>query len=85
MGIRKDTRLAKTPFRAMNPRAGRVLGMPYMPKAITYGVRSQSPLKRRVMDIRHEIIEFDEMGKGKEYKTAHRIANRKQRIVGAEG
>lgn len=77
--IRKDKRLRNTPYRAMNPMAAKELKQPCPPKTITYGIMACYPKRRLPLDIRHEIIEYDEMRKGKKYRTAHKIANRKQR------
>ncbi len=79
--VRKDPRLAKTPYRAMNPRAARELHQPCPPRTITYILSKRRPKSRKVLDIRHEIREFDRMGLGWKYRKAHRDANRKQRDV----
>lgn len=77
--VEQDKRLQGTPYISMNPRAAKELHQPCRKRAITFwGERS---LQHEVMDIRHELIEYDEMGKGKPYKVGHKIANRKQRTV----
>ena len=80
--VRNSKALAKTPYRAMNPLAAKELGMRCPKNAILLGPRACRTKKREVMDLRHELVEVDEMRKGKPYKTAHLIANRKQRTVG---
>jgi hypothetical protein len=82
--VRPDKRLRHTPFLAMHPRAAKELGMPCPRKTITFDPRIVNTRKKRVMDVRHEIIENDEMGKGKKYRTAHKVANRKQRTISRE-
>ena len=90
LGISADKRLSTTPYRAMNPRAARELKQPTIRRACTYDPRFSDPngckskQKMFVLDTSHELIEFDEMGKGKRYKTAHKIANRKQRSFANE-
>ena len=76
--IRKDRRLVKTPYRAMNEYAGKELKQPYTKGCITYSPHTRSK-KTLAMDLNHEIIEFDKMKKGWRYKRAHKLANRKQR------
>ena len=82
--VRPDKRLRLTPFRAMHPRAAKELDQPCPKATITYDPRIVTTRRKRVMDIRHEIIENDEMGKGKRYKSAHKVANRKQRTISRE-
>jgi ribosomal protein S12 len=81
--IRATPSLSKTPFRAMNPRAARELGIKWSKHIIGYDPHVRMPKSERVMDERHEIIEYDQIGKGHHYKVAHRYANRRQRTVGA--
>lgn len=76
--VRKSTALEKTPYRAMNPLAAKELGVKCPKDKILYTKQS-----KKVLDIRHELVEYDEMAKGKTYKTAHKVANRKQRTIGA--
>ena len=80
--IKKDKSLTKTPYRAMNPHAARELKQNCPKNAITYDPKRIKTKRMKVMDLRHEIIEFDEMCKGKKYKTAHKKANRFQRTIG---
>ena len=75
---RKDRRLLRTPYRAMNPRAARELHQPYIPKTLTYTLSNRRPKHRQVMDLRHELVEYIMMGKGYPYRMAHRVANREQ-------
>lgn len=87
--IRADKRLHHTPYRAMHKYAAIELKQPHIKKTITYdpnysGYKGKNGKKCLVMDIRHEIIEYDAMKGGKKYKTAHKKANRKQRTIGAE-
>ncbi len=82
--VRHDKGLKDTPYRAMNPRAARSEEVDQCcPKnAILF---ESKYLPEEVMDIRHEILEYDKMGKPHwKYKRAHKFANRKQRTVGAE-
>lgn len=79
LGVQKDKRLSQTPYAAMNDLAGKELNMPHRKKAITYDPTCHKALRKRVMDIRHELIERPLMKKGMRYKRAHKIANRKQR------
>lgn len=81
--IRNYDRLTKTPYRAMNPLAAKELRQPCPPRTIVYCNIALHPKRRLPMDIRHEIVEYDAMRKGKRYKAAHRIANRKQRNLSA--
>lgn len=83
LSIRAMPSLRKTPYRAINPRAAKELGVKCGKHTIGYDPAIVKGKSMRVMDVRHEIVEFDEMGKGKRYKTAHKVANRKQRTVGA--
>ena len=92
LSVRKDNRLKKCPYRGMNPRAGRLLKQPYIENTLTYDPRLTDTWREKVLDIRHELIEHKEIGrlqrKGvpshKRYPMAHRVANRKQRTIGAE-
>jgi hypothetical protein len=77
--IRKDKRLTKTLYAAMHQYAGEELNQPYIKGVITYEPKSLRNRNKFCMDINHEIIEYDLMHKGKRYKYAHKIANRKQR------
>ena len=76
--IRKDRRLLQTPYRAMNEFAGKELKQPHIKGYITYSPQIKTK-KMLVMDLNHEIIEYDKMKKGWKYKRAHKLANRKQR------
>jgi hypothetical protein len=73
--IAKDKRLKKTPYIAMQPKAAKELNQPYKKKTITH---CGQKLRKLVMDVRHEIIEYDKMKRGWKYKAAHKFANRKQ-------
>jgi hypothetical protein len=84
-GPRKDRRLTATPYRAMHPAAAKELDQPCPKKTITYDPSTVKTKRRLVMDLRHEIVEVGEMAKGKKYRPAHRIANRKQLTLGAAG
>jgi len=75
--------LAKTPYRAMNPRAARELNIRWPKHTVGFDPKVKMPKSERLMDERHEVIEFDRMGQGHHYKAAHRYANRKQRDVRA--
>ena len=79
--IRPDKRLCKTPYRGMNPYAAKALNQPCPKKTLTYDPRLDKTQKRIVMDIRHEILEYQEMQKGKSYKIAHKKANKFQRNI----
>jgi hypothetical protein len=81
--VKRTRGLSKTPYRAMNPRAAKELGVPWSSHMIGYDNYSARTHKRLVMDLRHEIIEYDRMGRGWRYRRAHRMANRKQRTVNA--
>ena len=90
---RKDARLTKTPYVAMHPLAAIATNSPCPPKTVTYDPKRHVALRKRVMDKRHEIIEYDGMKKdsqGKKltkaqwwriYQKNHKIANRKQRTI----
>ena len=92
LSVRKDNRLKKTAYRAMNPRAAKLLKQPCPPHALTYDPRLDDTLREKVLDVRHELIEHKEIGKlsrkgvskSLRYPRAHRVANRKQRTIGAE-
>ena len=92
LSVRKDSRLKKSPYRAMNPRAAKLLKQPCPPRALTYDPRLDDTMREKVLDIRHELIEHKEIGRlekkgvprNKRYPKAHRVANRKQRTIGAE-
>ena len=75
--------LCDTPYRAMNPRAAKELGIKWPKGLIGFDPHVRMPKSKRLMDERHEIIECDRMGQGHHYKAAHRYANRKQRDVRA--
>jgi hypothetical protein len=77
--IRKTPKLSNTPYRAMQPMAAKELKINNPKNTIGYTNNCERTKKRLVMDIRHEIIEYDAMKKGARYKTAHKLANRKQR------
>jgi hypothetical protein len=79
--IRKDRRLIKTPYIAMHPYAGRELKQPFIKKHITYQPDLERRKRKLVMDVNHELIEYDLMKKGWKYKKAHKLANRKQRTL----
>jgi hypothetical protein len=81
--IRATPSLSKTPFRAMNPRAAKEEGVKFPKHTIGFDPHIRMSQSERVMDIRHELIEYDQIGKGHHYKVAHRYANRRQRTVGA--
>jgi hypothetical protein len=82
--IRKDRRLTKTPYVAMHEYAGKELKQPYIKGTITYEPQSLRRKHKLCMDLNHEIIEYDLMRKGKRYKPAHKVANRKQRTFRIE-
>jgi hypothetical protein len=94
LGLRvvPSTALRSTPYRAMNPEAAALLVQPCPPHAIIYDPKLDKPLKREVMDIRHEVVEdvlLRQMKKAgvpkkRRYSIAHRMANKLQRRVGAE-
>jgi hypothetical protein len=81
--IRHTPKLKSTQFRAMNPPAAKELGIKSSKHTIGYTNLCKKTPRRFVMDMRHEIIEYDAMKKGKKYKSAHKIANRKQRNINA--
>jgi len=84
-----DRRLSNTPYAAMNPHAARALKQPCKPRSLCYDPtckRKHSPISTRewrCIDLRHEIKEYDKMGKRKptygNYWYAHKYANRTQR------
>jgi len=80
--IKKDKRLTKTPYRASHPLVEDMIGVKNKGKFITYEPRTERNKRRLVMDINHEICEFDLMKKGYSYRHAHKISNRKQRKIG---
>ena len=92
LSIKKDKRLIGSPYRAMNPRAAKLLGQKCPPKTLTYDPRLDDTLREKVLDTRHELIEHKKIGKlqrqgvpkHRRYPIAHRYANRKQRTIGAE-
>jgi hypothetical protein len=77
--IKKDERLTPTPYRASHPLVEKMIGVKNKGKVITYDPNCVKTDKRKAMDINHEIIEYNLMKKGKTYKQAHKIANKKQR------
>ena len=77
--VRFDKRLRKTPYRAMNPHAGKELEQPFIKKTLTYGPRSKTSKHKMCMDLNHENIEDYKMKQGWCYEVAHKFANRKQR------
>jgi len=79
--IRKDKRLARSPYRAMHPLAGKTLKQPYINRCITYEPRTKHKIRRLVLDTNHELWEFDKMRQGWSYEKAHKFANRKQRTL----
>ena len=80
--VQKDPRLTKSPYRASHPLSCTFVDdIPTKKKAITYEPASERNKHKLVMDINHEIIEYDLAKKGVGYKKAHRIANRKQRSI----
>jgi hypothetical protein len=82
--IRHTPSLNSTPYRAMHPCASKELGIKNPKNTIGYTKYSERPKRRFVMDLRHELIEYDLMKNKKyKYKKAHKIANRKQRSVDA--
>ncbi len=85
--VRKaDNVLNSTPYRAMNPRAAKLLKQPCPPKTIIYSLSSRRPVHRKIMDVRHELIEHEMINElcnrgvppSRLYPTAHQVANRKQ-------
>jgi hypothetical protein len=83
LSIKPMPSLSRTAFRAMNPRAAREEKIRWPTNIIGYDPQVRMPKPKRVMDIRHELIEYDKMGKGCHYLKAHKYANRKQRTVSA--
>jgi hypothetical protein len=81
--IRKDKRLTKTPYTASNPQAAKYLGIPCVKNCISLSPRSERPLRRKVQDTRHELLELGKMNKGWSYHKAHLFANRFQRTPGS--
>lgn len=77
--IKQDKRLTKTPYRAMQPFAGKELDQPYIKNHITYEPKSKKNKGKLLMDLNHEIIEYDLMKKKLPYHKAHKISNKKQR------
>jgi hypothetical protein len=77
--IRVDKRLNKTPYRAMQPFAAIELKQPFIKKYITYAPYLKKRKRTLIMDIHHEILEYDKMKKKWRYRKAHSFANRKQR------
>lgn len=92
LSVRKDKRLSSTPYRAMNPRAAKLLKQKCPKNTITYDPRLDDTLREKVLDTRHELIEHKVIGKLQrkgvpsecQYPIAHQIANRRQRTIGAE-
>jgi len=84
--IRKDERLEKTPYRAAHPFVEFRTGLKHTGR-IDYDPKHVNSKRELVMDVRHEIIEYDKMGKLKRkgysderaFKVAHNLANKKQR------
>lgn len=77
--IRHTPSLTHTPFRAMNPLAAKENSIPWPRDLIGYdGVYCRTS-RMKVMDIRHEIREFDRMKQGWHYPAAHKDANKVQR------
>lgn len=97
--IKVDRRVTPTPYRAQNPRAAELLGQECPaheiildPEAAQPTLRHPNPEHLKVVDERHEVVEFVVIGKlkkehvprQKRYKIAHRIANKLQSKPGAE-
>jgi hypothetical protein len=91
--IKADRRLGNTPYAAMHPRAAKEMNrhlprgqrIPYRDRTITYDPDCHRLPRKRVVDLRHELIEEHRMDEhGLSYKPAHKIANKLQRTVGAE-
>jgi hypothetical protein len=84
--IRKDKRLTPTKYRANHPLVSEIVGFE-VKGSIGYDPKHCKTLKRKVMDVRHEIVEMDTMKplikKGysvkRAYKIGHKVANKKQR------
>lgn len=84
--VRRDDRLRQTPYRAMNPSAACILRQPCLARTITYQRSCRRPEHRKVLDVRHEILEHDRIKelqkrgvpRNRLYPLAHRFANRKQ-------
>jgi hypothetical protein len=80
--IRHTPSLSKTPFRAMNPLAAKENNIPWPKDLIGYDGLSCGTTQMNVMDIRHEIVEYDYMkDRRRHYKSAHKVANKKQERV----
>ena len=77
--IKPDKRLGQTPYRACHPLVEKMVGVKNKGKVLTYDPKIVKTKRMLVMDMNHEMIEMDLMRKGKTYKQAHRVANRKQR------
>ena len=92
LSIKKDKRLIGSLYRAMNPRSAKLLKQKCPPHCITYDPRLDDTLREKVLDTRHELVEYKVIGrlqrKGvsrkRRYPIGHRIANGKQRTIGAE-
>lgn len=64
-------------FAGMNPQAARELHFKNIKKKEIL-IDPQLPLHKRVRNLRHELIEYHDMTKGKDYFPAHKIALRKE-------
>lgn len=86
--IREDKRLTKTPYRACHPLVAPITGIKTK-NLIGLDPKHCKPLRRKVLDSRHELQEMDKMKlllkKGysvkRAYKIGHKYANRHQRDV----
>ena len=66
-------------FAAMNPRAAKDMHFHNIKKNEIL-LEKKRPLKTRVVDLRHELIEYEAMKKNhNKYFPAHRIATRKEK------
>jgi len=90
--IRPSREIHETPYRAMNPEAAKLLDQRCPTHAIVYDSVLDTTRRRQVMDTRHEVIEAGAIRalarhgvpKKRRYPIAHKMANRFQRVIGAE-
>lgn len=68
-------------YGGMNTRAAKSLGFKKMPRKTIYIDKNLSDMTKG-RTLKHEMCEYDLMGKGKDYFDAHRIALRKEKQRG---
>jgi len=67
-------------WRGMNSEAAKELKIDYPYPKNTIVIAKDADRKRQTETLRHEIIEIQEMRRGKKYAEAHEIANKKEKL-----